>query len=204
VPERPIPEYKLPDEFLRYFAFKPGSYWVYKNKKNGMIDTVTVIDYKFGYHTLVSATDGKALYKYEDFGNVLISTAYQALYSINAQPIGPIIDKNTMNACYDLNLSSNGPWGGGASDRVMFFPMKHGESYDLWRSGGKTILKNQDTTLYIKSSKYDSVNLFYSDYSSIFHNSKVNLFFKKNIGIIRRTNLDNGDDWEMVDYKTYY
>ena len=203
VPERPIPEYKLPDDFLRYFAFKPGSYWVYKNSKNGMLDTVTVTKYLFGYHTLINATNGKALYKYESFDGEMHSSAYPADYFIHSEPNGPSIDKNKLDANYDLTLDSDGPWGGEAGDRINFFPMTVGDKYDIQLSK-KIIFEKKDSSLYINSKLYDSVQVFYVGYSAMFYMAPVRLYYKRNIGMIRRANIDNGDDWEMIDYKTYY
>ena len=202
VPERPIPEYKLPDDFLRYFAFKPGSYWVYKNTKNGMLDTVTVTKYGFGYHTLINATDGKALYKYESFDGEMHSSAYPADYFLHAEPLRGSIDVNSHGVCYTLNLASNGPWGGGADDWIMFHAFNKWASYDIL--SGKIILESIDSNMKVSQNNYDNIKVFYLGYSSMFGQSKLRLFYVKEIGLIKRSNLDNGDDWEMINYKTYY
>ncbi len=168
-----------------------------------MLDTVTVTKYGFGYHTLISATDGKALYKYESFDGEWKSSAFASTYYLYSKPIGSAVDLNNLNAHYYLTLDADGPWGGLTGDKIIFFSMQVGQQYDIELSK-KIIFEHKDSALYINAKQYDSVQIFYVGYCVLFYKAATILYYKKNIGFIRRTNMDNGDDREMIDYKTNY
>ena len=203
VPERNIPTYNLPDDFLRYFAFKPGSYWVYKNKLNGLYDTVIVSKYTFKYYTLVSGVDGKKLYDYEDFKGEMVSTYYQAKYNYFTLLSPNDIDKNKNGICYGFEMGNYGPWGGEPGGYLMYYPFVSNDSNTAW-GGAVRIINNYDTVHY-KNNVLDSIITLKIDQCRFFYDSQGIIKIKKGIGVVYKENPNtNFDTWILVDYKTYY
>lgn len=84
----------------------------------------------------------------------------------------------------------------------MFHSFNKDASYDILN--GKIILESIDSNMNVSQNNYNNIKVFNLGYSSMFGQSKLRLFYVKEIGLIKRYNIDNGDDWEMIDYKTYY
>lgn len=172
--------YMVPKNFKQYFYFPAGSYWVYKNQF-GAYDTLTLL----GTDSRISKMHAESCDEYEQItanyissnaGKFNISTTYISdfmLCELNKNYFTELTDfaKYTSGEQKAQSCSSDIEWW--IEDTVI---SNYKNYFD--------VVVNE-TTSFIPPSITDF---------------PIKGYFKENIGLIKRE-LQNGEIWELIDYK---
>lgn len=184
-------------DLYAYAYFKPGTYWVYQDSISGILDSVYVTNANKGTYTNGDAEVAQGYYRgtFSWFTCDAISSYDHYRY------------QNWMDQSYEVNNN---------------IPRVFRERYIMPGSGnknGKTIhlaVVEQGTTLYISLDQlvYDSYysslliksNTFLSTQKWINYSSNCDddqntkYYIAKNIGIVRREQLDSNRNWNLIRY----
>lgn len=193
-------EFPIPQELLDYYYFKPGTFWVYKNDKTGEIDTTVIMDARRGWN---EGTKGD---KYEQ-AEVYINSSldgYTYKYFVYTQPSSGCIKDNKNNPCYVINCIKTKP-GNYVGEQIVFtYFIKIGYSGYSGVKGTNystfNVLSYNDSTA-LNGTYYYSVCKF-SLIPCFIQNDKNIIFnWAKNIGIIRKENKTDNENWDLMYYQ---
>ncbi len=179
--------YMIPDDFKQFFVFPAGSWWAYKNQF-GVYDTLTLksIDSKMESTNIGSGElheEVTSKYHTINSGNMVARTFYGG--------------KNGGKAIFHFCFFK--------ADESFFndmtnFPVLANNVHKLFACNVDVEWSILDSTI-VNNDKY--LQVYFNQASNI--PESLNLYpfkcyFVKNIGLIKKE-LQNGEIWELVDYK---
>jgi len=180
----PTPYYPLDQDFLSYFAFPVGSWWVYEEVNSGERDS-TFIFYSN------NRKDDEFLGR-NDGCNIV--------YEYEVLKLHEVIRKDTLNGIASLLTSSNG-------NEVWYYFYKQNGSLSFFAFPDNRDTLDEDAA-YIQA-RHDSIAIaghFYKEVIVVRHppyevqgsHPRIT-YYSKNIGVVRRDFTD-GTQWELVKY----
>jgi len=169
--------------------FKEGTWWVYQEENSGDLDTV------FVYQSNV--IDHVELFKYRSS-----STYYENdfIYEHDLNWVGPSnVSACTIKRLYRTQSSSGNFIGGGL---IANFPPILGELSDDVAPGVSDGVKTVsiDSTLTTETMEFNDCVYYTVGTAGSEDFVPLNVFFKRNIGIVRKELPDNNTYWNLVDY----
>lgn len=169
--KKPVEPLPLDKDFLSYFAFPKGSWWVYKDAKSGLRDSFYVAKYQKGI------TQDKEMGSYEGLSYDLESKYIKSY--------GQAIPKSKIHFTYQTNGTDGYAYRFSTPNYVQFinetykFSMKHLDSFQVNNIWYKDVYQTESL---------DS-----------FGNATRNEFYAKNIGVIKRIHY-GGIEMDLVKY----
>lgn len=179
----------IDQETKDYCDFKKGSWWVYKEEKTGMIDTVSVYNYE---NKIVSIEELSPV----DFEQTRVFTIW-SLYGHDLTMASPFIKIAADNGI-NINASVEEQYPYGISYPAIIY-------YTLDTIGSKIKIYSSDEIKYVNYK--DSIELEGKTYYKVkefsttaFSNKKQkSIFWAKYIGRIRFETFD-GEIWNLINY----
>ena len=175
--------YMVPESFKRYFYFPVGSWWVYKNQ-SGKLDTLTIQS--------ISSEIADNFHSYK--------TNYeQIIIRYNSSRFGDFFIFTSATINFDgFSLCSASP--AYFTELTDFAKTPKGEqkaqncSTEIeWWIEDTVIINNKNYYNVVVNKTTSTIPSFIEDYP-------IKGYFKEDIGLIKRE-LQNGEIWELVDYK---
>ncbi|MFA6950737.1 MAG: hypothetical protein WCQ70_08635 [Lentimicrobiaceae bacterium] len=172
--------FMVPENFKQYFYFPAGSYWVYKNQF-GAYDTLTLLstDSKISKMHAESCDEYEKItanYISSNSGKFNISTTYISDFMLCE------LNKNYFTELTDFATYTNGEQKAQSCSSDI----------EWWI---------EDTIVVNKKNYYDVVvNKTTSFIPPSILDFPIKGYFKENIGLVKRE-LQNGEIWELIDYK---
>ena len=201
----PKPEYYTfrMTEVKDYVWFKPGSYWIYKNTKNNLLDTVTCTGFYYDSVTIKGTYDYSKhiTLNYDRLEITTYSSHYKWYYrdwSGNTTPDAPNFKKNRFLMDRTCPSGLLVPF---------FYPLDIGGFSGTGSS--VTQLKSVEETLNIENEMYfkvaqfeiDSDDIWYSDTTSnLIRYPKTRYYWAKNVGLVKRENVSENYSWELIEH----
>ncbi len=179
-----------------YIDFKPGSWWVYQNNKSGLYDTLVLKSISIRSKTF---TGKNTVIK--DMVNMLIystTTKYEYEYYTGiANPDANIESLKRQNLIsFVFGKSKQGDYQG---ESVSFF-----YPFDSTRTPGTgssaSYYKGHDSLYSLKGKTYSSIRKYYIENDNTWDRWPVNYFWAKDVGLIRKENINKGESWDLVSY----
>lgn len=174
-----LPYYTINNDFLQYVYFKKGSYWIYKNENNELLDSCTLI-----YPPNVTPVKPEGLgYNYEEITTFFISK-FLSYSKISAQPY------------YDVSLFEEI---GGYSPISIRTSMAVGQKYTYNESVIEQIA-SYDSIMINDSIFKNVIQTRVALNDSILYS----YFFAKNIGLIKfeKRYLNTDTTWSLLRWHT--
>ena len=194
--------YLFPQEIKDYTFFMPGTYWVYQDSISGVEDCVYVINYTAGIDTIDinSNNTGKEVVEYFGYETARTYDNFTYYYSSNTSFSDQCVDNNEKRPCFWTNREKWGPGnyvGGGFCFLYKFYDGAW--SYSGWASGySKVSIVSHWNSIILNSILYNSVVEFNDNKNITENDNQTNLFFARNIGIIRKELLDSNETWNLI------
>lgn len=195
--------FPVPQEVKDYMYFKPGTYWVYKDSVNGVLDTATVSN---AYIT--SATEGE---KYYEEANTICNSSFDGFtYNVyvNTSFSDKCLNENRASPCYNVLMSKYGNSQGYIGESILlFYNLVEGfeSRASLLGTGNSRVkLLSNNYICNIAGLSVDSVSVFVTTSSRIFNNSTTVFYLSKGIGVVRKEIYEtNGNKqiWNLIDYR---
>jgi len=187
-------DFPVPQEVLDYFHFKPGSMWIFQNDKTNALDTITVID------ASKAMEDGLKGDKYEKARSVWYSSfdKYQYHYFVFTQGTAGCIREGSKWPCYRLKClkTKTGDVLGESISWDYPFTKDYGGAADFSGQGSTYFLKDIDIDV---DTFKNAVQIFIKK-SLVLNRKDVHIFWKKHIGIIKKENITDGENWNLIYY----
>ena len=172
--------YSVPESFKQYFYFPEGSYWVYKNQSEAY-DTLTLLSTDSRIENMHSESCDKyekitINYNSSNFSKINLSTTYISFFMLCE------LNKNYFTELTDFAKYTNGEQKAQSCSSDI----------EWWI---------EDTIVVNNKNYYDVVvNKTTSFIPPSISDFPIKGFYKENIGLIKRE-LQNGEIWELIDYK---
>lgn len=175
--------YKVPEDFKQYFYFPEGSWWVYENQ-SGLIDTLTIQSVS----SEIEKMQAEDCNKFER-----LSVKFHSTQSYDMEANIVCHAENIFYFCFsnpDKSFYNN----------ITNMPILAGNEHRIFACTSEVDWSIVDSLL-VGGIKYSNVYFNQSiNVSQSYDTYPVNCYFAKNIGLIKRE-LQNGEIWELVDYK---
>lgn len=186
----------IPQDMKARFYFKEGTYWIYKNISTGEIDSIWVFyseirieptsrkifahGWKKCYESFDIRTRNKMFYQ---------SDKYYTNYGISLYPIDELNSKNELFGIREVSPVTN--------FRTQFRIEIIGNNYE--NQSGFEINIVDSINLSTNMSFRDVLNLNYPNGTS---NDMYNeMYYAKNIGLVKFTRSNDNSTWELIRYK---
>lgn len=184
---------EAPQEFLDYWYFPDGSWWVYQINDT-IIDTVTI------------STSIKHFDK-DDLTDINGSCVY--IYNASFRHSNQLLFPGNSNTHDFYSVYLNNHWLLGSYPRYYWnfdfffiYPLTVGQTISYQQIGvdtTHTLIKDKNS-IEILGEKYDSIiHVYYFDTKNVENRIKKNIWIAKNIGIVK-VNYYNDERIELLDY----
>jgi len=193
---------QAPQEFLDYWFFPEGSWWVYRNQ-DGEFDTVTCTIRESNF------------YKPEDaYGLIPCLYYYRCYYKHSNKKYFPDVGMKNRHSLEGLSSNSGVFWNLLASNNNNYYHFSYffkytyriGDTIDFFKSGNKVQYSIIDDTTSFKINDSDNITnvikiRYYDDFrpDSLTNNVEF-IWLVKNISILK-IQYFLGFYWELIDYK---
>jgi hypothetical protein len=179
-----------------YIDFKPGSWWVYQNNKSGLYDTLVLKSISIRSQTF---TGKNTVIK--DMVNMLIySTTTKYEYEYYTFGANPDLPAKSLAPPYSIDLrlgkSKAGDYNGETVTFFYPFDKNHKGNISMFESS----LIHKDTTIVLPKYTIDSVVVFKCKDDACWDGFTVNYYWAKDVGLIRKENINKGESWDLVNY----
>ncbi len=198
---KPKPElgYSAPinHDLYAYAYFKPGTYWVYQDSISGILDSVYITYANSGTYTNGDAEVAQGYYRgtFNWFKCDAISSYDHYKY------------QNWMDQSYEVNGSSP------TVNREKYVTSGSGSNFGMTIhtsaiSVGKTLYVSLDYVVYqnyynlfaVKNQTFAATQKWFNYNSNIDNDQNTYYYIAKNIGIVRREQLDSNRTWNLIRY----
>jgi hypothetical protein len=189
--------YLIPQEFKDYTLFLPGTYWIYQDSITGNEDSEYVINNSMGKDTFDLNPDAEGdevveYFQYDVRSSFQNGDGYR--YDCNTS-FYKCVERQQAEPCFFLNR-------GNQSGSGFCFAY---EFYDgFWFYCGYANKYSKITTikhwpsLKLNNVQYNFIVEFYDDKNITEKSNKTNIFFTKNVGIVRKELLDSNQTWNLI------
>ena len=175
--------YMVPDSFKRYFYFPAGSWWVYKNQ-SGAYDTLTLLNTNrmlADFHAESPKQYERITMNYESTTFGVFSTSTDFISSFSYFTLCEL-NKKYFTELTDFGKTTDSSHKAyGCTDEIE------------WWIEDTVIINNKNYYNVVVNKTTSTIPSFIEDYP-------IKGYFKEDIGLIKRE-LQNGEIWELVDYK---
>ena len=189
-------EYSMLTEFKDYAYFKTGTYWIYQDSVSMQQDSVAVISDTV-YFKLTPEGEGRA--SYEEYFEY---KTYSSIDSSIHPYVGFLLCNGGVDSlvCHILEVNENIEYAGGyiPLDKILFHAFMETDKFS-----DQLIFRETFDTKEIMNLTYSDVVRF-TDKNHYFASDSgphANLFFAKNIGLIRREINITESVWNLTEYK---
>lgn len=197
-------DYKL-GIYADYISFKTGSYWIYKHSVTGQYDTVTCLSSQISQQSVKGNTNSNShiTINFEKLKATYFSSFSKWMYT--EETVSPTVTSNTLESSYKIMLSRSVKYEG---DNISFIAPFAVNSC-AGKGGSVTCCANVDTTLKVNSSDFTQVVKYTNTSDEVWNpnsypiakrDPKAIYWWSKGIGLIKRTNLTENYDWDLVEY----
>lgn len=175
--------YMVPERFKQYFYFPAGSYWVYKNQSEAF-DTLTLLS----TDSKMENEPGQSCDKYECI-TIKYKSSMNGLLYVTTQITFDFftICENISPKLYFTELTDFGTYTNGEQKAHSCL------SEIEWWIEDSVVINNMDYFNVVINKTTSMIPPSIADFP-------IKGYFKENIGLIKRE-LQNGEIWELVDYK---
>ena len=188
---------EAPKEFLDYFYFNKGSWWVYQLRGTLQYDTVRVTAIEKRFHDL----DTRGLEQCVNFYSIYLTHSNQYYFQgkdfhksaeyLSARPLSGTDNWYIQWSIFSVNNTSPGilfhyPY-------VFNEPLFQGEGMIIDEGPIYTPIQRFDSTVTVLSGRYNQTD-------SLIYNSIKRIYLTPKVGVIRVDYLNNMT-WELVNYK---
>jgi hypothetical protein len=184
-------------DLYAYAYFKPGTYWVYQDSVSGILDSVYITFANKGTYTNGDKEVAKGLYRgtFSWFTCDAISSYDHYRY------------RNWMDQSYEVNGSAPTvyreryimPGSGNINGETIHISIVAiGEQ--LTSYPGYIYFESFYNILNINSNIFQNIQKWLNNKSMIDDKQNTKYFISKNIGIIRREQLDSNRTWNLIRY----
>jgi hypothetical protein len=179
-----------------YLDFKPGSWWVYQNNKSGLYDTLVLKSISIRSQSFTGKnTVIKDLINFKTYS---ISDGYEYTY-YNLFAPNPDLPSNLLSNPY-IEIANNKfrPNDFNAETVSFFYPFdkQHMGSISTFESR----LIHIDTSINLPTLKVDNVVVFRCKNDACWNSATVKYYWGKDIGLIKKENIDKNESWELVNF----
>lgn len=183
-------------EAKEYFAFKQGSYWVYEeeitHERDSMYVTQSWIGADYDFYVKIKSLKFDFVY------------TYWPNYFPNA---GDCSKTNSVSdKCLYVHRNKSKPLNNLGDTRSFFVNYKIGDNYGTneWGSNcteNMLIFENIFNSYQISGYNFERTIKISESCSYHYDNQKVNLYYSKGVGIVRKELIDSNEVWNLVKYK---
>lgn len=197
----------FPREYLDYFQFKIGSYWIYENDKTKQIDTLTVTQF---HRTLPRADDN---IRYEVTYNILESTmeGYSYKFSTSMYIVSGLLNANPNRPNYQLacaKFREGSQYVYAGNTKMLVYPFQVGFTTNVGEAVDSSSIAVEKVLnkLTINNITFANVVVFLIKNYKFDNKHDTRLYWAKDIGIVKRENLVKNESWNIVKYNAlkYY
>ncbi len=188
----------IPQEVLDYFYFKQGSYWVYENDKTGQVDSVFVTT---NVKTVTTPTSQGERYEVAAIDAVSSLDGYTYKYGLSMQGSAGCIKDGSKWPCYiiDCNKFKTGDVLGSTSYLILPFQKGYGgQANGSFES--KITMKDTLNDIEIDGKSYLNIVIVNLNPSLTNNKKNYNYYWSKNIGIVKKENLTDTENWNLIRY----
>lgn len=181
-------------EFINWYFYDVGSYHIYENQLTGQVDTVLVTDFQAGYNH-------NGYYGFFSWAEVINRNEF---VSIGFEEPFQVFSRTNPNYSNYLAFYHHGEIAGSGSENslALIFPLYVGNKR-------LPFLDSEMEVIAI----YPRINFGGNEYQNVAeidvlndpteHRHHTRYFVAKHIGIVRRMDLDTGDDWHLTEYAVF-
>jgi len=184
-------------DLYAYAYFKPGTYWVYQDSISGILDSVYITYANSGTYTNGDAEVAQGFYRgtFSWFKCDAISSYDHYQY------------ENWMDQSFEVNGSAptvnreryQMPGSGSISGLTIHLAAIDLEK-TLYVSLDHVIYKSYYNSFSINAQTFLATQKWYNYDSNCDDNQNTNYYIAKNIGIVRREQLDSNRTWSLIRY----
>lgn len=184
--------YNIPQDFKDYFYFAPGTYWIYQNQRTQELDSVYIVDRssRMVHYSNEPIDEEVCFVHYYD-------THYGVLFETNTHVSWGRVDTLSRSR-YELEIRSKSGFPTGSGDYTAIYPLVKGNKIDQILNPYEIL--SIDDTITINNKFYNNVIVFYSKTNVLFNDHITKVYYLKDFGIIRKTDLTKNDDWKLIHY----
>ncbi len=192
-------DWPIPQEVLEYYYFKKGSFWVFENDKTGEKDTLRV------ENTNKYWIDGSRGDKFEQ-GDVFIKSSldgYTYLYYVMTQgSAGCIRDGKNNRPCYSIYCSKYKPGNFVGESTFLFYPFQkdYGAQADGSLLTSIVRMVEKKDSMKTETLSFKEVMIVNISNSIVSNRKNMNLYWAKDVGVIKKENLTDNETWNLVRY----
>jgi hypothetical protein len=187
----------IPEDMKAHFYFKEGTYWIYKNIDNGELDSMWVYFSNKGIGLISKKVHAFGWNKcYESFIYEMHNKTYnENNYYINfGITLYPKDGDNLNNELFGI---------------VQLSPLNnHKGSYHIYIDG-KTYSNQQGADINFMDSIVTSDNITHKNILNIYYPNGTssdiysNMYYVKNIGLVKFVRSNDNSTWELIRYKIH-
>ena len=184
-------------DLYAYAYFKPGTYWVYQDSISGILDSVYITFANKGTYTNGDAEVAQGYYRgtFSWFSCDAISSYDHYKY------------QNWMDQSYEVNNNIPRvfreryimPGSGNKNGKTIHLAMV-GKGTTLYISLDHLIYANYYNSFVVMSKVFSSTQKWMNYGSNCDDDQNTNYYIAKNIGIVRREQLDSNRTWNLIRY----
>ena len=190
-------------EVKDYVWFKPGTYWIYKNTKNNLLDTVTCTSFYYDSVTIKGTYDYSKhiTLNYDRLEITSYSSHYKWTYrdwSGNTTPD----DKYFKNNRFVMERTCP------SGLLIPFFYPFDIKGYSGTGSSSTQLISVEEV-INMQNKTFNKVAVFDIDSDDIWHHDttsqiirypRTKYYWAQNVGLIKRENVSENYSWELIDY----
>ena len=189
-PESNRSTYKIPQDVKDYFYFAPGSYWIYQNQRTQELDSVYVVDRssRMVHYTNEPIDEELCFVHYYD-------EHYGVLFETYTHISWGAVD-TLARSRYALAIAAKSGFPTGGGYYTCLYPLLKGNK--VYQTYYTLDVINTNDTFKIDSFITYNVIKLYSKRNILFNNHEMNVYYLKDFGIVRKTDLTKNDDWVLI------
>jgi hypothetical protein len=181
-------------EFINWYFYDVGSYHIYENQLTGQVDTVLVTDFVVGY-------DHNGYFGFFSWAEIINRNQYVSILFSEKMETFSRTNPNYSNIIAAVHHGEfDNP--GAIQNDALLFPLYVGNKRIAHYDSPVEIVAIYPK-IFIGGNEYQNVAEIdvINDYTEFGHHSRY--FVAKHIGIVRRMDLDTGDDWQLTEYAVF-
>jgi hypothetical protein len=184
-------------DLYAYAYFKPGTYWVYQDSISGILDSVYIIFANKGTYTNGDAEVAQGYYRgtFNWFQCDAISSYDHYKYQ-NWMDQSYEVDNGSPRVFRSKYIMSNS--GNNAGKTLHMGAVDVGKEFFIYPD--KVIYEKYYSSFQLQASSYLATEKWYNKKSVIDNEQDTYYYIAKNIGIVRREQLDSNRTWNLIRY----
>ena len=184
-------------DLYAYAYFKPGTYWVYEDSISGILDSVYITYANNGTYTNGDAEVANGLYRgtFSWFKCDMISSYDHYKYQNWMDQSYEVISNIPVVKRVKIQMPNSGT-AGGTTINTAIVPI--GKSLGVMLD--YVTYQNYYNSFSVKTQSFLSTQKWYNFNSNCDDDQNTNYYISKNVGIVRREQLDSNRTWNLIKY----